>query len=144
MAPPEDDQMGQNQDGEQPAPSKGELGPVRDAESEAGTALQTVESAGGSLVPFSNRPKILTTPPQIAEILNSLRRQWRLALILGLLFAIPAGLGTWFLVPVNYTAHSLMQSRKNTLIFDVQNAWPDDWEDDTGAPPAHVLEPWAG
>ena len=128
MAPPEDDQLGQNQDGDQPAPIKGELGPVRDVQNEPGTALQTVEPAGGPLVPFSNRPKILTAPPQIPEILNSFRRQWRLALILGLLFALPAGLIAWFLVPVNYTAHSLMQSRRNTLIFDVQNAEESGWE----------------
>ena len=128
MAPPEDDHSGQNQGGEQPTPSKGELGPVRDVDSATGTAMQTVESAGGPLIPFSNRPKILSAPPALTDILNSLRRQWRLALILGLLFAIPAGLGTWFLVPVNYTAHSLMQSRRNTLIFDVQNAEESGWE----------------
>ena len=129
MAPPEDDHSGQNQGGEQPTPSKGELGPVRDVDNGPSTAMQTVESPGGPLVPFSNRPKILTTPPAISDILNSLRRQWRLALILGVLFAIPAGLGAWFLVPVNYTAHSLMQSRNNTLIFDdVHNAEESGWE----------------
>ena len=131
MAPPEDDHLGKNGGNldEQPAASKGELGPVRDAENGPGTAMQTVDSPGGPLVPFSNRPKILTTPPAISDILNSLRRQWRLALLLGVLLAIPAGLGTWFLVPVTYTAHSFMQSRKSTIIFeDVQNAEESGWE----------------
>ena len=58
MAPPEDDHLGKNGGNldEQPVASKGELGPVRDAENGPGTAMQTVDSPGGPLVPFSNRP----------------------------------------------------------------------------------------
>ena len=126
MAPPEDDHSGESQEG-QPNLSKGELGPVR--EDATGTALQTAEMPGGPLVPLSTRPKILTVPPNVTEILNSFRRQWRLAVILGISLAIPVALATWFLVPIQYTAQSLMQSRSNTLIFDdLQNAEESGWE----------------
>ncbi len=52
MAPPEDDHSGENQ-GEQPTPSKGEIGPVR--EDATGTSLQTTEIAGKTLEAPTNR-----------------------------------------------------------------------------------------
>ena len=67
MAPPEDDHSGENQ-GEQPTPSKGEIGPVR--EDATGTSLQTTEIPGGPLGALSTRPKILTVPPTVTELLN--------------------------------------------------------------------------
>jgi capsular exopolysaccharide synthesis family protein len=64
---------------------------------------------GGAIVPG---PAVLTpalaATPDASTLFKALRRRWLLALTLGLLAAVSAGVGAWFLLPAKSTVFSLV------------------------------------
>lgn len=79
-----------------------------------GQGLPVPVGEDGGLHPVSGshgavRPEILTAPPKPLDLVRALQRRWLLAAVLGLMLGVPAAIVTWFVVPVEYTAHALLQ-----------------------------------
>ena len=136
MVPPEDDHPQDNRPQDSPGenqnlpPGKGALGPVdpNGGTKPPGTSLSPLDSPEGALTVVSSRPKILTAPPGMMEILKALKRRWLLASILAVTFSVPAALIAWFFVPVTYTAQSWLLTGSSSVIFPIKNLEASDWE----------------
>jgi len=131
MTPPEDNRPEENQGGNQNLPpSKGQLGPVdpTGGKNSTGTALTAVGVPEGPTPAGISRPRILTMPPGLTDVLKAAKRRWLLATTLAVTFAIPPAIAAWFFVPVTYTSQAWLQTGASSRIFKIKNLEASDWE----------------
>ncbi|MDP7268828.1 MAG: polysaccharide biosynthesis tyrosine autokinase [Pirellulales bacterium] len=128
---PEDNLPEDNQGGDQNLPpGKGQLGPVdpTGGAKSPGTALAPVGVPEGPAPAVVSRPRILSTPPRVMDVLKAGKRRWLLATTLAVTFAVPVALIAWFFIPVTYSSQSWLQTGASSRIFQIKNLEASDWE----------------
>src|SRR5262245_56911887 len=61
----------------------------------------------------SDVPAVLSTTPNLAGLLQAIRRRWRLALLLGLVLSPAVAAGVWFSMPERHTAQTVIHIAQN-------------------------------